>query len=195
MTLAQLEARIAALGERAKTEVVRELTETSVFALRAARANATTRLHRRTGRLAASITTRVDTTPAGAELHLLAGGGVVRYAHIQDQGGVIRPIRSKLLAIPIMAGLTGAGVARYASPRDIPGGFWLSRGGRPPLFVRPARGGKKGTGRERMDIFFVGVRSVRVPASHFATDAMKDAAAGLSGRIRNRFARVLQGIS
>lgn len=192
MTLEQWATRFQRVGDRAQGEVLRELTETSMLALRMARANATFRLRRRTGRLAASVTTNVTATADGAELRLLSGGGVVRHARLQDKGGTIRPRFARMLAIPIAAGLTAAGVPRWASPRDVPGGFWLRRPGRPPIFVRPAGRKIKGGGRARLDLIFVGAASVTVPASRFATDAMLDASMGLSGRIRNRFARLME---
>lgn len=191
MTLEQWATRFQRIGDRAQGEVLRELTETSTLALRMARANATFRLRRRTGRLAASVTTNVTATADGAELRLLSGGGVVRYARLQDKGDTIRPRFARMLAIPIAAGLTAAGVPRWASPRDVPGGFWLRRPGRPPIFVRPAGRKIKGI-RARLDLLFVGAASVKVPPSRFATDAMLDASMGLSGRIRNRFARLME---
>lgn len=53
-------------------------------------------------------------------------GGADRYArvHVGEPGDpptTITPKRGKFLAIPVGAGLTRAGVARFRSPRDLPG--------------------------------------------------------------------------
>jgi len=48
------------------------------------------------------------------------GGENTVYARLQDQGGTIRPVRRKWLALPTPEVKTAAGVARYASPRDYP---------------------------------------------------------------------------
>ncbi len=48
------------------------------------------------------------------------GGKNLIYARIQDQGGVVRPVRAKWLAIPTDSVKTPGGAARYASPRDYP---------------------------------------------------------------------------
>ncbi len=47
------------------------------------------------------------------------GGGVVKYAALQEYGGVVKPTRAKFLAIPLEAAKTAAGVSRYVSPRDL----------------------------------------------------------------------------
>lgn len=46
-----------------------------------------------------------------------------RYAYLlTDAVAAIAPVKGKYLAIPVGENLTGAGVARYASPRDVPDG-------------------------------------------------------------------------
>ena len=79
-------------------------------------------LKRRTASLARSVT----------GMSLLVGGlpamkvGIFRgpalkYASIQEHGGVITPVRAKALAIPQEAALTPAGVDRFGGPRGYPG--------------------------------------------------------------------------
>lgn len=51
------------------------------------------------------------------------GGGLVKYARIHEEGGVIRPVRSQFLAIPLEAAKTAAGVSRAVSPRDFQNTF------------------------------------------------------------------------
>lgn len=107
--------------------------------------NATTRPRSRSGSLRRSIAGRVvqtgrtvsavdksgqvqlfGRTVQGSPLSAIlsaggrTGGRNLIYARIQDQGGTIRPVRRKWLAIPTPEVKTAAGVARYASPRDYP---------------------------------------------------------------------------
>jgi hypothetical protein len=102
-------------------------------------------------------------------------GVAARYARILEEGGTVTA-KGRVLAIPILAGLTAAGRARYTSPLDVEGGFWISRRGLPPLFV-VERGGPRS---KRLDILFVGKRSVRIEGAHSA----KHAARGAQGRAR-----------
>ena len=89
-------------------------------------------LRRRTGTLARSTEGRVDTT-AGRLPAMRIGifrGPATRYAAVQEFGtkgknpaspiDTIRPVKAKALAIPINDSLTGAGVAKFVSPRSDP---------------------------------------------------------------------------
>jgi len=81
----------------------------------------------------------------------------------------IVPRRAKFLAIPIGEGLTASGVARYASPREVPDGFFVSTGGR-LLF-----GYRKGTtGRGKFRALFVLVPSVLVQGTGALYDGVAD---------------------
>lgn len=76
-------------------------------------------LARRTGFLAQSQKVVV----VGSDMQSLngvysIGGGLVKYARIHEEGGIIRPTRAKFLAIPLQAAKTAAGVGRAVSPRD-----------------------------------------------------------------------------
>ena len=42
----------------------------------------------------------------------------IRYARIRNQGGIIKPVRARMLAIPLGPVKTPRGDARYASPRE-----------------------------------------------------------------------------
>lgn len=61
-----------------------------------------------------------------------------KYAYLlTDDTVTIEPVSGKWLMIPIGPNLTGAGVPRYGSPRDMPDGHFLrtkGRGGRDQLF-------------------------------------------------------------
>ena len=73
----------------------------------------------------------------------------------------------RLLAIPVGEGLTAAGVARYNSPRDVPGGFW---------FKNPKSGkilfGKNVGGQ--LNILFVGKESVTIESSGILPDVIQE---------------------
>jgi hypothetical protein len=54
-------------------------------------------------------------------------GSATRYATFLIKGGTITPQKGKYLAIPVGPALTGAGVSRYASARDVPGLVFIPR--------------------------------------------------------------------
>lgn len=70
----------------------------------------------RTGALKRSLGAKLSGT-GSADLKLRLTSGGVPYARIQEQGGIIRPVKARFLAIPLEANKTAAGVARYPSPR------------------------------------------------------------------------------
>lgn len=116
-------------------------------------------IQRRTGALRKSLNSAVHSTAAGYEARVgYRRGAVDKYAALVERGGTVTA-KGKVLAIPIGANLTAAGVAKYKSPRDVEDGFWLSRPGRPPVFLRSiSKGGKV----NRLELLFVGKRSVTV---------------------------------
>ena len=76
-------------------------------------------LRRRTGLLTQSQKAVVTGDSIRALVGTYAiGGGLVKYARIHEEGGVVRPVRSRFLAIPLEAAKTAAGVSRAVSPRD-----------------------------------------------------------------------------
>lgn len=79
----------------------------------ALRKNATTKiLHRRTGRLAGSIESKVKQAQNTVEAVIGSGvrsGERMVYAEIHETGGIIRPKNGKYLVIPIRAGSPEAG--------------------------------------------------------------------------------------
>lgn len=85
------------------------------------------------------------------------------YAKIHDKGGVIRPKKSRILTIPIASKVKRLRGAR--GPRDYQG-TWVSRKGKPPLFIEDDTG----------DVLFVGVPSVRIEATNYFTDAWEQRA-------------------
>lgn len=83
-------------------------------------------LESRSGQLLSSITAwaeeESDDGPA-VRVGVMPDTPAARYAYLlTDAVKAIAPLRGEYLAIPIGDNLTAAGVARYASPRDVPGG-------------------------------------------------------------------------
>lgn len=70
-----------------------------------------------------------------------------RYARIHEHGGTIRPTSAKMLAVPLSAARTPAGVSRYGSPlrailaANFPGGTFVQRtkSGALILFGKPTK--------------------------------------------------------
>jgi len=84
-----------------------------------------------------------------------------------DEQKTIVPKRSKFLAIPIGEGLTPAGVARYSSPRQVSGGFFVNTGGK---LLFGYKQGKRGKFRA----LFVLVKSVLVQGSGALYDGVDE---------------------
>lgn len=81
------------------------------------------RLKVRSGLLWKSVNMEVKATGAGIELEVWAGRDArVRYAALQEFGGVVRPKNGKSLAIPVGPARTGGGVTKggWESPRTAP---------------------------------------------------------------------------
>jgi len=139
------ERRCSSAGPRLAAVLQRRATVLALKMQSRAVENATTRPRSRSGSLRRSIAGRVvqtgrtvsavdesgqvqlfGRTVQGSPLSAIlsaggrTGGRNLIYARIQDQGGTIRPVRRKWLAIPTPEVKTAAGGAGYASPRDYP---------------------------------------------------------------------------
>lgn len=119
-----------AAGGELRRVLYRELVGVALDAEGRAKANATTSPMARTGALRRSIAGEVTTKTDGLRLVLSAGGRTggqdLRYARLQELGGVIRPVKRKWLTIPMPAAQTRAGVARggarsFPDLRFVPG--------------------------------------------------------------------------
>jgi len=101
-----------------------------------------------------------------------AASAVEKYKWLlSDEQKVIRPVRSKFLAIPIGENLTAAGVARYPSPRQVPESF-------KPFFTKSKSGlvfGYKRGERGKFRPLFALVKSVFVQGSGALYDGVVDA--------------------
>lgn len=108
---------------------------------------------------------------------------VSKYAWLLgDEQKTITPKKGKFLTIPIGENLSGAGVARFSSPRQVPDGFFVRTKGK-LLFGR--KQGKRGKFRP----LFVLVKSVSVQGSGALADGVMDSLDDMSGEVEDHIAR------
>lgn len=109
----------------------------------------------RTGFLRRGVFQNVQEIKGGREL--LVGIGGVKYARIQEFGGIVRPKRAKWLTIPVGPAKTAAGVARGPA-RSFPGLKFVSVNRALALLV-----GDHGKGKNaKPTVFFVLKKEVRL---------------------------------
>ena len=94
-----------------------------------------------------------------------------------DASKTITPKNAKFLTIPIGENLTGAGVPRFSSPRQVPDGFFVKTSGK-LLF-----GYKRGK-RGKFRALFVLVKSVFVQGSGALYDGVTDSTDDIAGAMR-----------
>ena len=133
-------------------------------------------LKRRTGRLAAAV----DGWMAGdldGVIGIRSGSLVSKYAWLLgDEQKTIVPKQAKFLVIPIGEGLTPAGVPRYSSPRQVPGGFFVKTKSR---LLFGYKRGKRGKFRP----LFTLVKSVFVQGSGALYDGVMDSLDDITGQM------------
>lgn len=140
-------------------------------------------LKRRTGQLARSVDGWLE-TPLDGVVGVRDDAGVEAYKWLLgDEEKTITPKRAKFLTIPIDEGLTGAGVARYSSPRQVPDGFFIKTKSGQLLFGY--KRGKKGKFRP----LFVLVKSVFIQGSGALADGVLDSLDDISGEIEQQIER------
>ncbi|RKY12657.1 MAG: hypothetical protein DRP65_00430 [Planctomycetota bacterium] len=111
------------------------------------------------------------------------GSAVSKYAWLLgDEEKTITPKKGKFLTIPVGENLTGAGVARFISPRQVPDGFFVKTKGR---LLFGYKRGKRGKFRP----LFVLVKSVFVQGSGALADGVLDSLDGMAGAIEDSIAR------
>lgn len=100
-------------------------------------------LKRRSGNLARAVDDWME-GDYEAVVGVREGSGVSKYAWLLGDESIppITPKKGKFLAIPIGEGLTPAGAARYSSPRQVPGGFFVNTGGRLLFGIKRGKRGK-----------------------------------------------------
>jgi len=140
-------------------------------------------LKRRTGRLARAV----DGWMAGdfeGVVGVRPNSSVAKYAWLLgDESKTITPKRAKFLTIPIGENLTGAGVARFSSPRQVPKGFFIRSKTGNLLFGY--KRGKKGKFRA----LFVLKKSVFVQGSGALYDGVNNSLDNITGEMETEIAR------
>ena len=125
------------------------------------------KLNRRTGNLARSTDAWMK-SPLHAVVGVREDSPVGKYAWLLgDERKTITPNRGKYLAIPAGENLTGAGVGRYSSPRDVEDGFFVRSGGA-LLF------GRKNGSRGKFRLMFVMKRSVTIQGSDALAEGVSE---------------------
>lgn len=140
-------------------------------------------LKHRTGRLSAAVQ-GILTGPGEATIGVPAGTAVERYRWLLgDEQKTITPTKGQFLAIPIGENLTGAGVARYSSPRQVEGGFFIKTKTGRLLFGY--KNGKKGKFRP----LFTLVKSVLVQGSGALFDGVEESIPDMTTAIQQSIDR------
>jgi len=143
-------------------------------------------LRARTGLLRASIMGGLIRA-FEAVVGVAPGSGVMDYAWLlTDEEKTIVPKRAKYLAIPIGENRTGA-VAKYGSPREVPGGFFVRT--RTGALLFGVKRGKRGKFRP----LFVLKKSVFVQGSGALPDGVMDKEDDIAGQIEKRIDEVTNG--
>lgn len=149
-------------------------------------------LMRRTGALARSWGSYVQ----GDDVKSLEGVvySTSKYAATHEYGDPNRvPVRAKLLAIPLKASLTAAGVGRYNTPlrATLKGAFlktWIMRSKKGNLILW----GQKTKNSKPIPLFVL-KKSVRIPARLGATDHFKGWLPRIASNINKAIAATLKG--
>jgi hypothetical protein len=117
-------ARMAAAAGQVMARAVKRAERRAVWRLTApGKGHVEGRAHRRTGRAAGSVGSRIATASgAGGHLEVVGTLGMFKsgesadYFRVLEEGhGGIRPTRAKVLTIPLEAALTPAGVPRFTA--------------------------------------------------------------------------------
>jgi len=141
-------------------------------------------LNRRTGNLARAVDGWLEGKTAGV-VGIPEGTAVDKYVYLLgDEDKTITPKNAKFLTIPTGEGLTPSGVARYKSPREVEGGFFVKTNGR---LLFGYKKGKKGKFRP----LFTLVKSVLVQGTGALYDGVVESMDDISLQIENEIDRQL----
>jgi len=141
-------------------------------------------LKRRTGMLAKHVTSWLSGRHR-VTVGVPAKSPVKKYKWLlSDEQKTIRPKKGKFLAIPIGEGLTGAGAARYKSPREVKDGFFIKSKTGQLLF-----GFKRGQ-RGKFRPLFVLVKSVQIQGTGALYDGVMDTLDEMAGAIEDEVGRI-----
>lgn len=184
-----------AAGGELRRVLQRELVGVALEAEGRAKDNATTGPMARTGALRRSIAGTVAATPEGLRLVLSAGGRTggsdLRYAALQEYGGVIRPVNKKWLTIPVGAAKTRAGVTRGGARMFPDLRFQPSKNApnQKAYLVRDVGRGKTA----RSEILFVLVKRSQIRPKRYLARAWEQVPADAAIAMQAATTQVLQG--
>ena len=142
-----------------------------------AKTRASTILKPRSGRLRASIAGRVVKRKRYIAVKLSAGGGGkdVKYAAAHEYGATIRPVRAKMLAIPVHKSLqTQAKVGRVPGPRDVTG----------LTFAISAKGQRMLIHETTKEVWYILRQRVVIPKRPYLAPSIKDIEAKMMPEVR-----------
>lgn len=192
ITLADLEARLRDASTARMDELLAGVMTQATSAMEdRARANMGARLKERSRSLINSLRSELLTQNGEVVGRVLAGGDYaglrVPYAAIHEYGGTILPVRAKHLSIPVEAGLTGPGIARYKSVRQMPFAAFrpVKNSGKLKWIVYDKR---------NKHVFFLLVTDVTLQGQRFMRDALDETTRELPERLA-RAARAALGVA
>jgi hypothetical protein len=124
-------------------------------------------------------------SPIDAVVGIPAGSAVDSYKWLLgNETKTILPRKGKFLTIPIGENLSGSGVPRYTSPRQVQGGFFVKTKGR---LLFGFKNGKKGKFRP----LFTLVKSVTIQGSGALSDGVFDNLDKITGSIQAEVDRMI----
>jgi len=188
LTIGQHAAELRLWADALPRLVEAELRSTGLAIVNESKQLARTRLKVRSGMLMRSIRQEVVLNGAVGVLTVRAGGGDrdVQYARLQELGGTVTPKKGRFLAIPTPLMLTGSGVARVASPRQVPGLIFIPiHGGNAGLLVRKNLG-KRAAKKQPLQVMFWLVPRTTVKAKNYLGDAFDGGIVGVGERMQER---------
>jgi len=142
-------------------------------------------LKARSGMLRKSIDGWLD-SPTGAVVGIPEGSPVEHYKWLLgDESKTITPKKGMFLSIPIGENLTGSGVPKYTSPRQVEGGFFIRTKGR---LLFGYKKGKKGKFRP----LFTLVKSVLVQGSGALYDGVMENLDSVTGSIQTEINKAIE---
>lgn len=146
-------------------------------------------LKRRTGRLANSIGFQVNNHLGNWQTEIGSGvrtGNRVSYANILETGGIIKPKKSRYLAIPLTAALTKSGAPKKSSPMQ-----WAS------TFVKRSHAGNliifQSQSGGRIVPLYVLKKSVRIPKKEYLSETVRKMREKVFQIINNEISDALRG--
>ena len=139
-------------------------------------------------RRSSNLAREVDGWMAGdteAIIGIQEGSVVDKYKWLLgDEDKTITPKNAKFLCIPIAENLTGAGVARYSSPREVPEGFLVQSKGKLLFGYRKGK-----TSRAKFRPLFTLVKSVFVQGTGALAEGVLDNVDNMTSEIESEIAK------